>query len=115
MAVEAAAEELADAKGDVIEALKEMDKKSTTQRRDGRRFTFTVARKTSTTVDEVGLRKALGAKVYDKFTERKLKNKKLEEAVELGKVDGLTVAKYLTVTQGDPYVTFTDKEDDDGQ
>lgn len=113
MAVAEAEAELAEAKGEVIDALQDLNKKSTIQRRDGKRLTFTVARKTTTTVDEKGLRKALGAKVFDRYTERKLKNKKLEEAIEIGDIDGYTVAKYLTVTQGAPYITYTEKDDDD--
>jgi len=73
-------------------------------------YNFRVSRRTTTAIDEKGLRKALGARVFDKFTERKLNRKKLEDAIDQGAVDQLVVAQYVEAKKSEPFLTFTAKD-----
>ncbi len=61
-------------------------------------------------VDEKGLRKALTAKVYDKYTVKKLDRKALEEAMGKGEIDPMVVAKYVDSSKGAPYLRYSEKE-----
>lgn len=61
-------------------------------------------------INEKGLRRALTAKVYDKYTEKKLNRKALEEAMSRGEVDPMKVSKYVEVTKGQPYLRYSEKE-----
>jgi len=58
-------------------------------------------------IDEKGLRKALGARVFDKYTVKKLDKRKMEAAMETGEVDPVTVAKFVTERLSAPYPKFT--------
>lgn len=53
-------------------------------------------------IDEKGLRKALTARVYDKFTVKTLDRKKMEEAMERDEIDARVVAKYVTPQEVTP-------------
>jgi hypothetical protein len=57
-------------------------------------------------IDEAGLRKALKAPVYDKFTVRKLDRSKLEQAMSLGEVDPVLVSQFTTMKPSNPYLTY---------
>lgn len=61
-------------------------------------------------IDEIRLRKALTAKVYDKFTVRKLDRSALEKAMEAEQVDSKIVAQCATPVVGKPYLKLTTKE-----
>lgn len=71
----------------------------------------TYVRSTRVMVDESGLRKALGAKVFDKYTVSKLDRKKLEQALDNGEVDPHTVSPYVREESGNPYIRFTEKKE----
>ena len=59
-------------------------------------------------IDEKGLRRALRAKVYDRFTVRKLDRKALEGAMERGEVDPMIVSQYASVEKSSPYLRYTE-------
>ncbi len=71
----------------------------------------TFVQRTTMKVDEAGLRKALTAKVYDRYTVRSLDRKALEKAMGDGEVDPMVVAKYVSEETSKPYLKFTEKED----
>jgi hypothetical protein len=72
--------------------------------------TVTYVRAERVQLDEKGLRRALTAKVYDKYTEKKLNRKALEEAMGRGEVDPMIVAKYAQPVPGTPFLRYTEKD-----
>lgn len=58
-------------------------------------------------IDERGLRKALTAKVFDRYTNKVLDRKAMEKAMDEGLVDPTVVSKYLTVTESAPFIKYT--------
>lgn len=82
----------------------------------GRNHSLTYVQKSSTYIDEPGLRKALTAKVFDKYTKRVLDRKAMEAAMDEGSVDPVTVSKYVTPKPQKAYLDYrspvTAKEDD---
>jgi hypothetical protein len=68
---------------------------------------FTYVRREVPVIDEKGLRRALTARVFDRYTTRKLDRKRLEEAMGTGAVDRMVVAKYVQMKDGDPYIKYT--------
>lgn len=64
-------------------------------------------------LDEKGLRKALTAKVFDKYTVKKLNKKALEEAMGRGDVDPMVVSKYVEAKKGLPYLRYTERDAED--
>lgn len=76
----------------------------------GRTHVLTYTQSSTTNVDEPGLRKALTAKVYDKYTVRKLDRHKMENAIDAGEVDPVVVSRFVTMTPRKAYLRYTDKE-----
>lgn len=74
--------------------------------------TVTYVRPVRLGIDEQGLRRALTARVFDKYTKRVLDRKKMEAAMESGDVDPVTVAKYVHPESGSAYVKFSQKKDE---
>jgi len=64
-------------------------------------------------VDEKGLKKAVGAKVWRLITDVKLSQPKLKSAIENGEVDALVASKYLEVKQKKPTITVTVVKEED--
>lgn len=75
---------------------------------DGHRAT--VVKSSTYVFDEKGLRKAVGARSYNKWTTAKLDRKKLEKAVEAGDLDPVVLASYATEKEGAPYIRLTEKK-----
>jgi hypothetical protein len=63
-------------------------------------------------IDETGLRKALTAKVFDRFTKRVLDKKAMEAAMDSGLVNPVTVSKYVSLKPSRPYLEYRVKEID---
>lgn len=64
--------------------------------------------------NEAGLKKAIGARLFNKLTKpAPLDTKKLDEAVQEGLVDINVVAQYATITENKPYVRISDYVEDD--
>ena len=75
----------------------------------GRQHNLTYVQKSNMVIDEPGLRKALTAKVFDKYTKRVLDRKAMEEAMGDGRVDPVIVSKYVTPKPTKPYLDYRDK------
>lgn len=71
---------------------------------------FTYVTKEVTKIDEKGLRKELTARVFDKFTEKKLSRSKLEAAMQNGTIDPMIVSKHVEIGTGQPYLRITEGE-----
>jgi hypothetical protein len=71
---------------------------------------FTYVSKEVTKIDEKGLRKELTARVFDKFTDKKLNRSKLEAAMQSGAVDPMIVSKHVEIAEGQPYLRITEGE-----
>ncbi len=84
--------------------------KSMTLTSEGKAINVTYVQKTSYDLDEKGLRRALTAKVFDSYTEKKLNRKALEEAMSRQDVDPTVVAKYVSEKPSTPYLRYTEKD-----
>ena len=73
----------------------------------------TYVQNTITKIDEAGLRKALTAKVYDKYTKRSLDKKKMEEAMDQGVIDPMIVVKYVSTAPSKPFLRISAHEERD--
>ena len=96
--------------------LNEAQESSHVQEYDGHNLIVTIVRPESSSVDEDGLREELGEQVFEKLTKPKLDMAKLNEAVRMGEVDPVKIAKYVKVTKSTPYAraTLVPLEDVDG-
>jgi hypothetical protein len=74
---------------------------------------FTYVRRETPVIDEKGLRRALSARVYDRFTTKKLDRKALEAAMDSGVVDTKLVLKFVQMKEGEPYIKYTETKDAD--
>lgn len=110
LAVVEAEQELDEAKHLVIEHLQSKKTKSLTRVDGNRKQIFTIARQTRTVVDEQGLSAALDPEIFDSLLKKQLDKKKLEAALEEGRVDPDVVAPHLDLKEGDPFVVFTETE-----
>lgn len=63
-----------------------------------------------TDIDEPGLRRALKAKVFDRFTKRVLDRKAMELAMDTGEVDKVVVSRFVTQRPKKPFLTYTEKD-----
>lgn len=90
--------------------MEENQRKTLTYIEGDSKFTATYTQRTTNQINEKGLRKALGARVYDKFTEKKLDRKALETAMSDGVVDPSVVAKYVDQVPGKKYLTYRVKD-----
>lgn len=61
-------------------------------------------------IDEKGLRKALTAKIFDKYTKKSLDRKAMEDAMSAGDVDPMIVAKYITTEKSSPSLRLSEKD-----
>ena len=86
------------------------------RRHDGRVWRLTYVQTHTPVIDEKGLRKALGARVFDKYTVKKLDKKLMERAMDVGEVDPVTVAKFVSEKPSKPYLraTLVEKEESSG-
>ena len=64
-------------------------------------------------IDEGALEDELGTEVFDRYTKRVLDRKALEEAMENGELDPLTVGKHITERKNRPSVRFSTRAADD--
>src|SRR5262245_43815949 len=64
---------------------------------NGQKRLLTYVQSRRTEIDEKGLRKALTAKVFDKYTVKKLDRKAMETAMDAGDVDPVIVSRYVQV------------------
>lgn len=93
----------------LIGLLEAQELKSTTAEIGGVKYTTTSTSRTTTTFEEAGLKKALGARQFNKLTVARLDRTKLEEAVQAGDVDPAVVAQYTKITPGSTTLRLTKK------
>jgi len=108
-AADQANEQVKKAEAQLIAILEEQELKSTSGEIDGVKYTSTSTSRTSTTFDEGGLKKALGARQFNKLTVAKLDRQKLEEAIQADQVDPAVVAQYTKITPGAMSIRLTKK------
>lgn len=96
------------------EMARRQEKTSSTQD-GGKRYQVTYVQGETTSINEDGLRKALGTAKFRKYTTEKLDRKKLEAAMELGEVDPIVVGQHVSVAPSKPYLRFTEKEAGDDE
>jgi hypothetical protein len=97
------------AEAELLRVLEEQELKSTTAEIGGVKYTTTSTQRTSTTFNESGLKKALGARLYNKLTIAKLDKSKLTEAIQEGTVDPAVVAQHTEVVPGAVSIRLTKK------
>jgi hypothetical protein len=73
---------------------------------DGVRHVVTYVQSHVTRIDEKGLRRALRAKVFDKYTVRKLDRRAMEAAMDAGVIDKLTVSRFVTLQPNVPHLSY---------
>lgn len=105
---EAARKELQSALLDAMEGMGQKSIKAVTE--SGGTITGTVVESSTITYDSDGLRKALGAKVFDALCTMALDTKKLDEAVAKGEIDAMVVAKYADEQKRAPFIKVTEKD-----
>lgn len=71
-------------------------------------YKATLVKNESYKVNELGLKRAVGAKVYNKLTKAVLDKKKLEKAVEDGVVDPVIVAQNSELTTSKLYIRISE-------
>lgn len=81
----------------------------------GVKFSATYTQRTTNQINEQGLRKALGARAYDKFTVKKLDRRALEQAMSDGDVDPMIVAKFVEQVPGKTFLTYRAKDETSDQ
>lgn len=99
----------------LIKQMEADQRKSFRWKADGLARAVTYVQKRTAVIDERGLRKALSAKVFDKYTVRKLDRKAMETAMDAGEVDPVTVSRFVTMKPGRAYLEYREKEETDGQ
>lgn len=98
---------------DLIELMESRQQKSVTGNTVFGKFQATYVRRTTVEVDEAGLRKSLGAKVYDKYTDSRLNRRRLEQALEAGEVEVTAVSPFVSEKVGAAHLRWTEKKDGD--
>lgn len=73
----------------------------------------TLVKSETVKIDEEGLREALGEKMWDKITTRKLDNKKLESFVAVGDIDIEVLDTYSEIVPRTPYIKITNVKKSD--
>jgi hypothetical protein len=108
-AFDAAERRLNLAKSSLLEHMAAQQQKSTTLQVGDTQTTFTYTTREVIKINEVGLRKALGARIFNKYTKRVLDKQKMESAMENGEVDPMTVAQFVSSTPSAPYLRVSEK------
>ncbi len=73
-------------------------------------YQATVVKTSSYAWNETGLKKALGARVFNKLTTAKLDKKKLEAALVSGEIDPRVAAAHAVEKEGAAFIRFTEKK-----
>ena len=101
---------LDEAAGRLIKQMESDQRKSYRWDTDGVRRAITYKQAHRTEIDERGLRRALTARVFDKYTKKVLDRRKMEEAIGTGVIDKVTVAQFASDNPGQPYLEYRERE-----
>jgi hypothetical protein len=74
------------------------------------KYTVSYTQGHTTVIDEKGLRRALTAKVFDRYTKKVLDRKAMETAMDAGAVDPVTVSRFVTLKPNKPHLTLREQE-----
>lgn len=77
---------------------------------DDRKFSVSYTQSHTTVIDEKGLRRALKATVFDKYTKKVLDRKAMEAAMDAGLIDPVTVSRFVTLKPSKAHLTLSEKE-----
>jgi hypothetical protein len=99
-----------DAQEDLITLLSTGEDRSVTAQCGTNAITGTLVTSETLSINEEGLAKALGAKVWAKCTKRVLDKKKLEALITTGEVNAVVVAANSSETARKPYVRISTKK-----
>lgn len=89
----------------LLAAMREQQRKSYSH--NGRRFTVVASERS--TIDEAGLKKSLGAPLWNKITTSSLDRQLLKQAMLTGAVDPVLVAQHTTVQQNKPHIRTSEE------
>jgi methionine synthase I (cobalamin-dependent) len=92
----------------LIEMIRAKQQKSTTVTFGNKLIKATVAQREVVNIDEPGLRKALGAKLFDTYCTKKLDKTALRRGISDNQVDPVIVAQHSQVSMGKAYVLFSE-------
>ena len=115
-AADHAKRELELAEEELIESLRAAGDKSTSLTEGDKVQRATVVQTESTKIDEDGLRKAVGVKLWNKITVKKVDKAKLTETIADGEISPELASGFLTVQKNKPYIRYTEgqkKENED--
>ena len=101
---------LDDAQGRLAKQMEADQRKTYRWTSDDHSFTVSYKQARTTVIDEKGLRRALTAKVFDRYTKRVLDRKAMESAMDEGSVDPTTVSRFVTIKPGRPYLELRERE-----
>lgn len=73
-------------------------------------YTVSYVQAHTTVIDEKGLRRALTAKVFDKYTKKVLDRRSMEKAMDSGEVDPVTVSRFVSQTPNRPHLSLRMRE-----
>lgn len=104
---EALDQHIADLQEAIITQLDGQGQKSLTVELEGRNIKVTKVQGVRVIIDEISLKKRLGAKSWEHVSTRVLDKKKLEAHIAAGDVDPLVVAECTTEQPNKPYVKLT--------
>jgi hypothetical protein len=85
-------------------------RKSFRWEKDGIRRSISYVQQYTINVDEPGLRRALRAKTYDRYTKRVLDRRAMEKAMDSGEVDPVVVSRFTSRIAKKPFLTYSEKE-----
>lgn len=97
----------------LLAQMREKHQKSYKWTRDGETKSVTYVQGERSVIDEKGLRRALTAKVFDKYTDKKLNRKKMEAAMGEGVIDPMVVAKFVSTQPASAYLRYTEHKEEE--
>lgn len=78
---------------------------------ESRNGSVTYSERSNIVIDESGLRKALGARVFNRYTTRVLDRSAMEKALEAGEVDQDVVSRFVTSGPVSPVLTVRERKE----
>lgn len=110
MVVIAAEAQAAEADARLMDYLASKGQQSGSYRNGSKIVTAKIVKSETTSVDETGLKKAIGAAAFGKITVQRVDQTRLKNAMVAGEIDPVVVAQYTTIKQRAPYIRYSEKE-----